>query len=116
MNTLDQIEAAYLRDDLPEFRPGDNVKVNVRVVEGGRERVQTFEGVVIGRDGGGLRETFTVRKVSFGIGVERIFPLHAPIIQSIEVTRRGKVRRAKLYYLRDRIGSKAIRIKEKRDS
>ena len=114
MNTLDQIEAAYLRDDLPDFRPGDNVKVNVRVVEGGRERIQSFEGVVISRDGGGLRETFTVRKVSFGIGVERIFPLHAPIIQSIEVTRRGKVRRAKLYYLRDRVG-KATRIKEKRD-
>ncbi|MCB2224874.1 MAG: 50S ribosomal protein L19 [Actinobacteria bacterium] len=114
MNTLDQIEAAYLRDDLPDFRPGDNVKVNVRVVEGGRERIQTFEGVVISRDGGGLRETFTVRKVSFGVGVERIFPLHAPIIQSIEITRRGKVRRAKLYYLRDRVG-KATRIKEKRD-
>jgi len=115
MNTLDQIEAAYLRDDLPDFRPGDNVKVNVRVVEGGRERIQTFEGVVISRDGGGLSETFTVRKVSFSVGVERIFPLHAPIIQSIEVTRRGKVRRAKLYYLRDRVGSKATRIKEKRD-
>ena len=114
MNTLDQIEAAYLRDDLPDFRPGDNVKVNVRVVEGGRERIQTFEGVVISRDGGGLSETFTVRKVSFGVGVERIFPLHAPIIQSIEVTRKGKVRRAKLYYLRDRVG-KATRIKEKRD-
>ena len=114
MNTLDQIEAAYLRDDLPDFRPGDNVKVNVRVVEGGRERIQTFEGVVISRDAGGLRETFTVRKVSFGVGVERIFPLHAPIIQSIEVTRKGKVRRAKLYYLRERVG-KATRIKEKRD-
>ena len=114
MNTLDQIEAAYLRDDLPDFRPGDNVRINVRVVEGGRERIQTFEGVVISRDGGGLSETFTVRKVSFGVGVERIFPLHAPIIQSIEVTRKGKVRRAKLYYLRDRVG-KATRIKEKRD-
>jgi large subunit ribosomal protein L19 len=114
MNTLDQIEAAYLRDDLPDFRPGDNVRINVRVVEGGRERIQTFEGVVISRDGGGLGETFTVRKVSFGIGVERIFPLHAPIIQSLEVTRKGKVRRAKLYYLRDRVG-KATRIKEKRD-
>jgi len=114
MDTLDQIEAAYLRDDLPDFRPGDNIKVNVRVAEGGRERVQTFEGVVISRDGGGLSETFTVRKVSFGTGVERIFPLHAPVIQSIEVTRRGKVRRAKLYYLRDRVG-KATRIKEKRD-
>jgi large subunit ribosomal protein L19 len=114
MNTLDQIEAAYLRDDLPDFRPGDNVRVNVRVVEGGRERIQTFEGVVVGRDGGGLRETFTVRKVSFGVGVERIFPVHAPIIHSIDVVRRGKVRRAKLYYLRDRVG-KATRIKEKRD-
>ena len=114
MNTLDQIEAAYLRDDMPDFRPGDNVKVNVRVVEGGRERIQIYEGVVISRDGGGLSETFTVRKVSFGVGVERIFPLHAPIISSIEITRRGKVRRAKLYYLRDRVG-KATRIKEKRD-
>lgn len=114
MDTLDQIEAAYLRDDLPDFRPGDNIKVNVRVAEGGRERVQLFEGVVISRDGGGLSETFTVRKMSFGTGVERIFPLHAPIIHSIEVIRRGKVRRAKLYYLRDRVG-KGTRIKEKRD-
>jgi len=114
MDTLDQIEAPYLRDDLPDFRPGDNVKINVRVAEGGRERIQIFEGVVISRDGGGLSETFTVRKVSFGTGVERIFPLHAPIIHSIEITRRGKVRRAKLYYLRDRVG-KATRIKEKRD-
>ncbi len=113
MNTLDQIEAAQLRHDLPDFGPGDTVKVHVRVVEGGRERVQVFEGVVIGRSGGGLRETFTVRKISFGIGVERIFPVHAPIIQKIEVTRRGDVRRAKLYYLRDRVG-KAARIKEKR--
>lgn len=113
MNTLDHIEAGYLRDDVPEFGPGDTVKVNVRVVEGGRERVQVYEGVVIGRSGGGLRETFTVRKISFGVGVERIFPVHAPIIQSIEVTRRGDVRRAKLYYLRDRIG-KATRIREKR--
>ncbi len=114
MNTLDQVEAEYLRDDIPDFGPGDNVKVHVRVVEGGRERVQVFEGAVIARDGGGLRETFTVRKVSFGIGVERIFPVHAPIIQRIEVTRKGDVRRAKLYYLRDRVG-KATRIKEKRD-
>ena len=113
MSMLDEIEAGYLRDDIPDFRPGDSVKVNVRVVEGGRERVQTFEGVVIAREGGGLRETFTVRKVSFGVGVERIFPVHAPIIQSIEVVRRGKVRRAKLYFLRDRVG-KATRIKEKR--
>ena len=115
MNTLDHVEAAFLRDDLPSFGPGDTVKVNVRVVEGGRERIQTFEGNVIARDGGGLRETFTVRKVSFGVGVERIFPVHAPIIASIEVVRRGDVRRAKLYYLRDRVGSRATRIKEKRD-
>jgi large subunit ribosomal protein L19 len=114
MNTLDQVEAAFLRDDIPDFNPGDTVKVHVRVVEGGRERVQVFEGAVIARDGGGLGETFTVRKVSFGVGVERIFPLHAPIIQRIEVARRGDVRRAKLYYLRDRVG-KATRIKEKRD-
>ena len=114
MNTVDQIESAYLRDDIPDFSPGDTVRVNVRVVEGGRERVQIFEGVVIARNGGGARASFTVRKLSFGVGVERIFPLHAPIIQSIEVVRRGDVRRAKLYYLRDRVG-KAARIKEKRD-
>ena len=114
MNTLDQVEAGYLRDDVPEFGPGDTVLVHVRVIEGGRERVQLFEGVVLGRSGGGLRETFTVRKLSFGVGVERIFPVHAPIIQKLEVTRRGDVRRAKLYYLRDRVG-KAARIKEKRD-
>ena len=114
MNTLDQIESAYLRDDIPDFGPGDTLKVNVRVIEAGRERIQTFEGVVIARSGGGIRETFTVRKISFGVGVERIFPIHAPIIQSIEVLRRGDVRRAKLYYLRDRVG-KATRIKEKRD-
>ncbi len=114
MNTLDQIESAYLRDDIPDFSPGDTVAVHVRVIEGGRERVQTFEGVVIARNGGGARASFTVRKISFGVGVERIFPVHAPIIQSIEVTRRGDVRRAKLYYLRDRVG-KATRVKEKRD-
>ena len=114
MNTLDHIESAYLREDIPDFASGDTVRVNVRVIEGGRERVQAFEGVVIARNGGGARESFTVRKVSFGVGVERIFPLHAPIIQSIEVLRRGDVRRAKLYYLRDRVG-KATRIKEKRD-
>ncbi len=114
MNTVDQIESAYLRDDVPDFGPGDTVRVNVRVVEGGRERVQIFEGVVIARNGGGARASFTVRKLSFGVGVERIFPLHAPIIHSIEVVRRGDVRRAKLYYLRDRIG-KSARIKEKRD-
>jgi len=114
VNTLDHIESAYLREDIPDFGPGDTVRVNVRVIEGGRERVQAFEGVVIARNGGGARESFTVRKVSFGVGVERIFPVHAPIIQSIEVLRRGDVRRAKLYYLRDRVG-KATRIKEKRD-
>lgn len=114
MNTLDHIEAAYLRDDIPDFAAGDTVRVHVRVIEGGRERVQLFEGVVLGRSGGGVRETFTVRKVSFGVGVERIFPVHAPIIQKIEILRRGDVRRAKLYYLRDRVG-KATRIKEKRD-
>jgi large subunit ribosomal protein L19 len=114
VNTVDQIESAYLRDDIPDFAPGDTVRVNVRVVEGGRERIQIFEGIVIARSGGGARASFTVRKLSFGVGVERIFPLHAPIIHSIEVVRRGDVRRAKLYYLRDRVG-KAARIKEKRD-
>jgi large subunit ribosomal protein L19 len=114
VNTLDQIEGAQLRDDIPDFGPGDTVRVHVRVIEGGRERTQAFEGVVIARKGGGIRETFTVRKISFGVGVERIFPVHAPIIQTIEVLRRGDVRRAKLYYLRDRVG-KATRIKEKRD-
>lgn len=113
MNKLDQVESAYLRDDIPEFKAGDNVRVHVRVVEGGRERVQAFEGVVIARDGGGLRSTFTVRKMSFGVGVERVFPVHAPILQKIEVLRRGDVRRAKLYYLRDRVG-KSARIKEQR--
>lgn len=113
MNKLDQVESAYLRDDIPAFGAGDTVRVHVRVVEGGRERVQVFEGVVIARDGGGLRSTFTVRKMSFGVGVERVFPVHAPIIQKIEVIRRGDVRRAKLYYLRDRVG-KAARIKEQR--
>jgi len=114
VNTLDQIEGAQLRDDIPDFGPGDTVRVHVRVIEGGRERTQAFEGVVIARKGGGIRETFTVRKISFGVGVERIFPVHAPIIQTIEVLRRGDVRRAKLYYLRNRVG-KATRIKEKRD-
>jgi large subunit ribosomal protein L19 len=114
VNTLDQIESAQLRDDIPDFGPGDTVRVDVRVIEGGRERTQAFEGIVIARKGGGIRETFTVRKISFGVGVERIFPVHAPIIQKIEVLRRGDVRRAKLYYLRDRVG-KAARIKEKRD-
>ena len=113
MNNLEHVESAHLRDDIPDFGPGDTVKVNVRVVEGGRERIQTFEGVVIARDGGGLSATMTVRKLSFGVGVERVFPIHAPIIHSIEVVRRGDVRRAKLYYLRDRVG-KAARIRERR--
>ena len=114
MNKLDMLKGAYARGDLPEFRPGDTVKVHVRVVEGNRERTQAFEGVVIARNGSGLDASFTVRKVSFGVGVERVFPINAPIIQKVEVTRRGDVRRAKLYYLRDRVG-KAARIKEKRD-
>ncbi len=115
MNTIEEIEAAQLRDDLPDFSSGDTVRVHVRVIEGDRERIQTYEGVVIARKGGsGSRATFNVRKISFGVGVERIFPLHSPIIQEIEVIRKGDVRRAKLYYLRDRVG-KAARIKEKRD-
>jgi large subunit ribosomal protein L19 len=114
MHKLDMVEGAYLRDDVPQFRAGDNVKVHVRVVEGGRQRVQVFEGVVIARNGSGLRANFTVRKISFGVGVERVFPIHAPIIQKIEVVRRGDVRRSKLYYLRERAG-KSARIKELRD-
>ena len=113
MNTLDALDADSLRDDIPDFRPGDTVKVHVRVVEGNRSRIQVFQGVVIRRQGGGIRETFTVRKVSFGVGVERTFPVHSPIMAKIEVDRLGDVRRAKLYYLRDRIGKKA-KIKEKR--
>jgi large subunit ribosomal protein L19 len=111
MNKTDLVDQAYLRDDLPEFRPGDTVRVHVRVVEGTRERIQVFQGVVIRRQGGGLHETFTARKVSFGVGVERTFPVHSP---TIEVVSRGRVRRAKLYYLRERRGKKA-RIKERRD-
>ena len=107
MNTLDQVESAFLRDDIPDFAPGDTVKVLVRVVEGGRERIQTFEGVIISRDGGGLRESFTVRKISFGVGVERIFPLHSPRIEKLEIESRGHVRRSKLYYLRALRGKKA---------
>ena len=114
MHTLDSLDAASLRSDVPDFRPGDTLKVHVRVVEGNRERVQVFQGVVIRRQGGGVRETFTVRKVSFGVGVERTFPVHTPIIQKIEVVTRGDVRRAKLYYLRDLRGKKA-KIKEKRE-
>lgn len=113
MQKTDIIESEYLRDDIPDFRPGDTVKVHVRVVEGSRERIQIYQGVVISRKGGGTRETFIVRKLSFGVGVERTFPLHSPIISKIEVVAEGRVRRAKLYYLRDRVG-KAAKVKEKR--
>jgi large subunit ribosomal protein L19 len=113
MNTLDALDADSLRDDIPAFRPGDTVKVHVRVVEGNRSRIQVFQGVVIRRQGGGIRETFTVRKVSFGVGVERTFPVHTPVVERIEVVTRGDVRRAKLYYLRELRG-KAAKIKEKR--
>jgi large subunit ribosomal protein L19 len=115
MHTLDELDAAQLRSDVPEFRPGDTLDVGVRVVEGNRSRVQHFQGVVIRRQGGGVRETFTVRKVSFGVGVERTFPVHTPVIESIKVVSRGDVRRAKLYYLRELRGKKA-KIKEKRDT
>ena len=115
MQTLDSIDAASLRSDVPDFRPGDTVMVHVRVREGNRERIQVFQGVVIRRQGGGVRETFTVRKVSFGVGVERTFPVHTPVIERIEVVTRGDVRRAKLYYLRDLRG-KAAKIKEKRET
>ena len=115
MNTLDALDAASLRDDIPDFRPGDTVKVHVRVIEGNRSRVQIFQGVAIRRQGGGLQETFTVRKISFGVGVERTFPVHTPVIEKLEVVTRGDVRRAKLYYLRDLRG-KAAKIKEKRDA
>lgn len=113
MNKTDLVEQSYLRSDVPDFRPGDTVKVHVRVVEGARERVQVFQGVVIRRQGGGLRETFTVRKISFGVGVERTFPVHSPSIFRLEIVARGRVRRAKLYYLRELRGKKA-RIKERR--
>ncbi len=112
MNIIDVIDNQYLRT-VPEFAPGDTVKVSVKVSEGGRERVQAFQGVVMRRQGSSIRETFTVRKVSFGVGVERTFPVHSPVIEKIEVLSKGAVRRAKLYYLRDRVG-KAAKIKEKR--
>ena len=114
MKTTDIIDNDSLRDDIPGFAPGDELKVHVRVVEGGKERVQVFQGNVIRRQGSGLHETYTVRKLSYGVGVERTFPLHAPTVQKIEVVKRGDVRRAKLYYLRDRVG-KAAKIREKRD-
>lgn len=113
MNTLDSLDSKSLRGDIPVFRPGDTLNVHVKVIEGSKERVQVFKGIVIRRQGGGIRETFTVRKVSFGIGVERTFPVHSPNIDKIEVATRGDVRRAKLYYLRDRHG-KAAKVKEKR--
>src|SRR5687768_12659210 len=113
MNTLDALDAQSQRTDIPRFRAGDTLKVHARVIEGNRERVQIFQGVVIRRQGSGLRETFTVRKVSFGVGVERTFPVHSPILARVEVLTRGDVRRAKLYYLRGRVG-KAAKVKEKR--
>jgi large subunit ribosomal protein L19 len=115
MNTLDTLDAESLRSDVPDFRPGDTLKVHVRVVEGNRSRIQVFQGAVIRRQGGGIRETFTVRKESYGVGVERTFPVHTPVIEKIEVVRHGDVRRAKLYYLRDLRGKKA-KIKEKRET
>jgi large subunit ribosomal protein L19 len=113
MNPTDIVDRESLRDDVPEFRPGDTVKVHVRVVEGNRERIQVFQGAVIRRQGAGARETFTVRKVSFGVGVERTFPVHSPMLAKIERVSEGDVRRAKLYYLRGRVG-KAAKIKERR--
>ena len=114
MNRIDLVENARLREDIPDFRPGDTIKVHVRVVEAGRERVQVFQGVVLRRQGGGLRETFTVRKMSFGVGVERTFPIHSPTLARVEIVSRGRVRRAKLYYLRERRGKRA-RIRELRE-
>jgi large subunit ribosomal protein L19 len=114
MNKTDLVEKPRLREDIPAFRPGDTARVHVRVAEAGRERIQVFQGVVIRRQGGGLRETFTVRKISFGVGVERTFPLHSPTVSKIEVMTQGRVRRAKLYYLRDLRGKKA-RIRERRE-
>jgi len=113
MDYIRMIEEEQMKKDLPDFRPGDTVRVHVRVIEGARERIQVFEGIVIKRKGGGLRETFTVRRVTYGVGVERTFPLHSPRIDKIEVVRRGRVRRAKLYYLRGLAG-KAARIRERR--
>jgi large subunit ribosomal protein L19 len=114
MKATDLIDNDSLRTDIPDFAPGDEVKVHVRVVEGGKERVQVFQGNVIARHGGGLHETYTVRKLSYGVGVERTFPLHTPTVAKLEVVKRGDVRRAKLYYLRDRIG-KAAKVREKRE-
>ncbi len=115
MKTTDIVDQQHLRDDIPDFRPGDELKVHVRVVESGKERIQVFQGNVIAIQGSGIAETYTVRKLSSGIGVERTFPKHSPIVAKVEVVKRGDVRRAKLYYLRDRVG-KAARVKEKRES
>jgi large subunit ribosomal protein L19 len=115
MKTLDAVDAGSLKNDIPDFRAGDTLKVHVRVIEGNKSRVQVFQGVVIARSGSGVNETFTVRKVSYGVGVERIFPLHTPIIEKIELVSRGDVRRAKLYYLRDLRGKKA-KIRERREN
>lgn len=114
MNILDAVDAASLRNDIPKFRAGDELKIHVRVIEGNKSRLQVFQGVVIGRQGAGVRETFTIRKVSYGVGVERTFPVHTPVIEKIELVKKGEVRRAKLYYLRDLRG-KAAKIREKRD-
>jgi len=114
MNVLDALDAASLRKDIPTFRSGDELKVHVRVIEGSKSRIQVFQGIVIRRQGDGARETFTIRKVSYGVGVERTFPVHTPVIEKIELVRKGDVRRAKLYYLRDLRG-KAAKIREKRD-
>jgi large subunit ribosomal protein L19 len=114
MNILDVVDAASLRKDIPQFRAGDELKIHVRVIEGNKSRLQVFQGIVIGRQGSGVRETFTIRKVSYGVGVERTFPVHTPVIEKIELVTKGDVRRAKLYYLRDLRG-KAAKIREKRD-
>ena len=114
MNILDVVDAASLRKDIPQFRAGDELKIHVRVIEGSKSRLQVFQGIVIGRQGDGVRETFTIRKVSYGVGVERTFPVHTPVIEKIELVTKGEVRRAKLYYLRDLRG-KAAKIREKRD-
>ena len=114
MQPTDLVDQQNLRDDIPAFASGDTVKVHVRVVEGNRQRIQVFEGVVLRRQGSGIRETFTVRKLSFSVGVERTFPVHSPVIEKIEVMTQGNVRRAKLYYLRDRVGKRA-KVKEKQD-
>ena len=114
MNILDAVDAASLRKDIPQFRAGDELKISVRVIEGNKSRLQVFQGIVIRRQGDGVRETFTIRKVSYGVGVERTFPVHTPVIEKIELVKKGEVRRAKLYYLRDLRG-KAAKIREKRD-